>query len=95
MINTRDGADLFKAKLAIAARKEAAIIAAHPGLRTLTSTERENMALVLYGPYASASSSKQYYVPVADAKGKWTWSVNTLGNANGVAYAQDVVSKIQ
>ncbi len=95
IVNTQDAATLFSAKVASAQRKENAIITAHSGLRVLTGTERENMALVLYGPYASHNLSKQYYAPVKDANGMWVWAVNTAGNPNGVTYANDVRNKIQ
>jgi hypothetical protein len=67
--NTLSGVDLFRQKLAAAIRNEQRIIATHPGLRHLTRVEVENMALVLYGPYApndpdlATRLTKQYYAP--------------------------------
>jgi hypothetical protein len=101
-VNAQDGADLFSSKLAVALSLEKKIVAAHSGLRAFTGIERENMALVLYGPYAhSTSLSQQYYAPVAvpvstaNPRGGWEWQVNSPGNANGVAYADSVRSQIQ
>lgn len=91
LVNTQSGVSLFSDKLATALRLENRIIAQHSGLRALTSTERENMALVLYGPHASASLSEQYYIPQQVGNGPtWQWVVNSAGNAGGVAYATSV-----
>ena len=92
--NTQDGAKLFNGKLAIALTLEKKIIKNHPGLRSLTGIERENMALVLYGPYANASLSKQYYVP-QKTNDLWDWTVNSTGNSHGVGYANSVRSMMQ
>lgn len=82
--NTEYAARLFtREKLPAARRNENAIrrgeqrnnVAGRPGLRELTDTEREMMALVLYGPFAPGGPNvpvanraeqlaKQYYVPV-------------------------------
>ncbi|HET9555313.1 MAG TPA: hypothetical protein VFP50_20275 [Anaeromyxobacteraceae bacterium] len=94
-VNTQDAAALFAQKLVFARSKEDKIISKHPGLRALTDIERENMALVLYGPAASASLSEQYYVPVHSQSNDWVWSVNYTGNAPGVAYADSVRAMIQ
>ncbi len=62
-------------------------------LRNLIGVERENMALVLYGPDASSATTGQYYYYQATTnKGKTTcdWVINTQGNPTGVAYADDV-----
>src|SRR6266852_2063068 len=60
----------------------------HNNLGQLTSSQLENMALVLYGPGASASWTRQYYIPVCpgtiSASGNtwtcsgasWYWAVN-------------------
>lgn len=92
--NTKAGVNLFGNKIVSAQNLMNRIVAQHSGLRVLSPTELENMALVLYGPYASASLSKQYYVPVQQ-NGVWVWIVNTSGNANGVMYADDVRSSVQ
>jgi hypothetical protein len=91
--NASDGVDLFKQKLASAQRIMTAIIKNHNGLRTLSSVELEHMAVVLYGPAASADRGKQYYVPVQSRKG-WDWIVNTAGNKDGVMYADSCFSRI-
>jgi hypothetical protein len=92
-VNVSAGVDLFKQKLAAAKRKMNSIIAQHPGLRTLTPVELERMALLLYGPKATADSSRQYYAP-RKSGGRWTWAVNTAGNPMGVAYANSCISSI-
>ena len=92
-VNTQAGVNLFKAKLASAQRLMTAIIKQHPGLRKLTPVELEHMALVLYGPAASADHDEQYYAPVRSGSG-WIWIVNTAGNPDGVAYANSCLSSI-
>jgi hypothetical protein len=67
-------------------------------LRNLTGVERENMALILYGPEASpAITGQYYYYQATTSKGKTTceWVKNTQGNLGGVAYADDVRAKMQ
>jgi hypothetical protein len=88
--NSRDAANLFQDKLAAARRIMQRIINDHKGLRKLTDLELENMALVLYGPEASADRAKQYYTPVDVGNGKFDWVVNTAGNPAGVNYANSI-----
>ena len=64
----------------------------HPGLRPLSERELEDMALVLYGPEASADLNEQYYVPSGE---QIDWIVNTAGNPRGVAYANNVRAKVR
>lgn len=90
LANTQDGVDLFVGKLEVARRIEDGLLRRHEGLRELTDVERENMALVLYGPYASNAPSRQYYVPVRNADRQWDWEVNIDGNPDGVAYADSI-----
>jgi hypothetical protein len=93
---------LFRKKLDRARTLENDIIKIHTGLRALKGEEKENMALVLYGPYASADLEKQYYIPFCDGTvsgtecegGTWDWQENTAGNSKGVAYATSVREKI-
>ncbi|MGH9221576.1 MAG: hypothetical protein ACRD1W_19885, partial [Vicinamibacterales bacterium] len=59
LANTQNAATLFNAKLATARRLATRIINAHAGLPQPTALQIENMALVLYGPHASASLSEQ------------------------------------
>ena len=92
-VNVTAGVALFQDKLAAAQRKVTSIIAQHPGLRGLTPVELEHMALLLYGPKATADSSRQYYAP-RKSGGRWTWVVNTAGNPQGVAYANSCFSAI-
>lgn len=64
-------------------------------LRNLLNVERENMALVLYGPYASGNLTGQYYYYQAITVNKKTscdWIINTANNSNGVYYANEVRS---
>jgi|SRR5215213_84649 len=88
--NTRDAVNLFQQKLAAARRIMQRIINDHKGLRKLTDVELENMALVLYGPHASADRAKQYYAPADKGNGTFDWIVNTAGNPDGVDYANSV-----
>lgn len=92
-VNTQAGVTLFKAKLGSAKRLMKRIIQMHPRLRELTSVELEHMALVLYGPYASADLGKQYYAPARSGNG-WTWIVNDAGNPLGVGYADGCFQSI-
>lgn len=94
-VNTTNAADLFREKISIARSLMRRIIRTHRGLRQLTNLERENMALVLYGPHASGDLGSQYYVPQRTASGDWDWVVNTNGNPSGVAYANDIRSRMQ
>lgn len=87
--NTADGVDLFQEKLRAAHRIMRRIINANHGLRQLTGVELENMALVLYGPNASADLGSQYYAPAPTPTGGVDWVVNTAGNAGGVTYANN------
>ncbi|MDV3242977.1 MAG: hypothetical protein LOY00_14620, partial [Methylocaldum sp.] len=93
--NTQGAADLFAEKTRIALVLERRIINSHPGLRALTIAERENMALVLYGPYAAAGLQNQYYRAVQNPDGSYGWVVNTANNPAGVAYANDVRSRVR
>jgi hypothetical protein len=94
LLNSQDAARLFDEKLRIAASLERRIIQGHRGLRRLSDVEQENMALTLYGPYAAAGSDRQYYRAVQQADGSYAWVVNTANNPDGVAYANDVRSRI-
>lgn len=93
--NTQGAADLFAEKIRIALSLERRIINNHPGLRPLTNVERENMALVLYGPHAAAGLHNQYYRAVQNPDGSYGWVVNTANNPAGVAYANDVRSRVR
>jgi hypothetical protein len=93
-LNSRDAANLFQDKLRIAASLERRIIQGHRGLRRLTDVESENMALALYGPGAAAGLDNQYYRAIQHADGSYDWVVNTANNPVGVAYADDVRSRI-
>jgi hypothetical protein len=80
LVNTQDGVNLFvNEKLPTATSNMNRIIdgspkdkvKAHPGLLPLTGVQLENMALVLYGPFAPAQNlslatklTMQYYAPV-------------------------------
>jgi hypothetical protein len=92
--NTRDGASLFADKIRTAKRLERRIRKQHPGLPQLTGVQIENMALVLYGPYASADLAKQYYA-VQVLNNAPQWVVNTAGNADGVGYADRVRESVR
>jgi len=91
-VNTTDGAAVFQDKLATASRLETSIRNANPGLRALTPTELENMALVLYGPFAAAGNTNQYYIAAGSPV---DWIINTANNQNGVDYADFIRSHIQ
>ncbi len=93
-VNTLDGANLFQAKLATARRLERRIRRYFHGLRPLTPVQIENMALVLYGPYASGDLTMQYYYPQVTGH-RAVWVVNTFYNPNGVAYADNVRASVR
>jgi len=100
--NTQGGVQLFRQKLSRAQSFGTKIVKAHPGLPTLSSLQVEQMAVLLYGPYASSNLGMQYYVPQcvggtgpACTGGMWTWVVNSAGNPNGVNYVTSVYSKVQ
>jgi hypothetical protein len=104
LTNTSDGVALFFQKVTMATGFETKIQASYSGLPALTGVQLENMALLLYGPYATVNLSAQYYVPhcvggTASGNtckgGSWQWIVNTAGNSKGVAYANSVRSKVQ
>ncbi|MBI4877867.1 MAG: hypothetical protein HY822_24820 [Acidobacteria bacterium] len=104
LANTQGAAALFQQKLSAAARLETRIRKTRTGLRELTALERENMAILLYGPGASAALTEQYYAPVCVGGtvvqsecrgGVWNWVVNAAGNAKGAAYVQKVRASIQ
>jgi hypothetical protein len=92
LVNTADGVAVFQDKLATAGRLETNIRNANPGLRALTATELEDMALVLYGPYAMAGHTNQYYLASGSPV---DWIVNTANNPNGVTYANYVRAHLQ
>jgi hypothetical protein len=101
-VNVDKGVDLFVTKLSRARSLESSIRTTHPGIRYLNGTENENMALVLYGPNASADLGKQYYIPYCSGTVSgtqcqavppattWEWRINTTGNSKGVAYVKSV-----
>jgi len=103
--NASNGVALFNSKVSMAKSVAASIVSSHNGLPALTSLQLENMALVLYGPYAGGNNQgMQYYVPscvggtvsgVNCVNGQWQWIANTAGNANGVQYANKVRNSIQ
>ena len=102
-LNADKGVNLFVEKLGIARSLETSIRNSHNGLPLLDGQQNENMALVLYGPYASSDLDKQYYIPLCDGGtvsgtacqgGTWQWQENTAGNSAGVAYAKSVRKKI-
>ena len=104
--NTTDGVNLFtQTCLPEALTNELNIRRTHTGLVALTSVQRENMALVLYGPYAhSTDLTQQYYAPScvngtisgsSCVGGNWQWIVNTAGNSLGVGYANSVRADMQ
>jgi len=102
--NSIQGEQLFDQKIATATRLMNKAIAAYSGLPTLTAVQLENMGLVLYGPYAAAGITNQYYVPSCSggtakghtcSGGNWVWSVNTTTNPNGVAYANKCRASVQ
>ncbi|MGC1730590.1 MAG: choice-of-anchor tandem repeat GloVer-containing protein [Steroidobacteraceae bacterium] len=94
--NTSNGASLFQQKLAAAGRNATRIIAQNPGLPNLTPVQLENMALLLYGPFAPTTHQlkNQYYIP-ATVGGVLTWIVNTANNPSGVTYANSCRSNVQ
>ncbi|MGH9340352.1 MAG: hypothetical protein ACRD1R_12385, partial [Acidobacteriota bacterium] len=86
--NTQDGRDLFVAeKLVFSGNYVNQVRQSHPNLRDLSAAEHEMNALVFYGPHASAT--QHYYEPNSSFT---DWIVNTAGNPDGVAYADDVIS---
>jgi hypothetical protein len=94
--NTSKGAHIFHEKLSAAKRNANRIISANPGLPALTPVQLENMALLLYSPYAPNTNklNNQYYIP--DTTGKTpVWVVNTANNPNGVAYVDSCRADIQ
>lgn len=100
--NTEFGVNLYQRdKLGAARRIMNRIIQANHDprnnrrLRRLTDVELENMALVLYGPHASADLNAQYYVPQVMPDGSIDWVVNTTGNAGGVAYANNCRNSVR
>jgi hypothetical protein len=94
LVNASDAAALFSDKLAAATRIERRIRKLYHGLHHLTDVEIENMALVLYGPYASADLTQQYYA-VEQVGRKWAWVVNTAGNPDGIAYADNCRASVR
>lgn len=92
--NTTSADTLFREKMRTAARLYLRMRTAAPGIRELTGPELENMAVTLYGPGAAAGTENQYYRAV-NTNGAWDWVVNTQNNPAGVAYTNEVRSKIQ
>jgi len=92
--NTRDGANLFADKLRAARRIEGRIRKQTPGLPRLTDIQIENMAVVLYGPFASGSLDMQYYIPQVTGNTA-QWIINTANNPNGVNYADSVRNSVR
>jgi hypothetical protein len=103
LANTQGGYALFQQKLSLAIRYANSIVSTHTGLPALTSKQIEQMAVLLYGPGASGSLTKQYYIPTCSGTvngatcqgGKWAWTVNTNGNTVGVTYVTNIYSNIQ
>jgi hypothetical protein len=103
--NASNAVALFNSKESIANTVAANEISSDTGLPALTGVQLENMALLLYGPYAGGTNpALQYYVPscvggtISGSNcvgGSWQWVVNTAGNANGVAYANSCRSQMQ
>jgi hypothetical protein len=103
-INANAGEQLFEDKLASATRIMKAAFTTYTGLPELGGIYIENMALVLYGPYAKAGVTNQYYAPSCKGGtvngttctgGTWVWVVNKANNPNGVAYANKCRASIQ
>jgi hypothetical protein len=94
LTNTQTGADIFAQKVRSAKTFERKLRKQYRGLRALTDVERENMALVLYGPKADPDPLKQYYIPQMIGS-IWDWVVNTANNPQGVAYADNVRTLVQ
>jgi hypothetical protein len=104
-INTQDGVSLFFEKLALAENNARKMENTHPGLRDLTASELEDMAIELYGPFPGGLNlTKQYYAPScvggtangnACSGGSWEWIVNIAGNNRGVGYVANVRKNIQ
>ena len=98
--DTQSGWHIFvNDKLAAARRNASRIRRHHPGLRPLNETELENMAVLLYGPFAPKGSlrvklRRQYYTVESDSAGTPTWVKNTANNPEGVAYVDQVRAKI-
>lgn len=92
--HTTSADTLFREKLRTAVRLYNRMRNAAPGIRELTGTELENMAVTLYGPGAASATENQYY-RAANTNGAWDWVVNTQNNPAGVDYTNEVRSKIQ
>ena len=101
-INAQDGVNLFFEKLSMARTNEKNIQKTHHGLPDLTALQLENMAVLLYGPFAPKLTplAAQYYAPSCDGGkvtgsdckgGSWKWIKNTTGNADGINYV-DIIS---
>jgi hypothetical protein len=93
--NTAAMGALFQEKLAIALSAENRMRAGKT-LAALTALQRENMAILLYGPSPPHNDGEQYYVPQCNGGkgpncngGTWSWAVTTANNA-GVTYVSDV-----
>jgi hypothetical protein len=100
--NAKAAVQLFSEKLSRAASLGTKIIKGHSGLPALTALQTEQMAVLLYGPYASSSLAKQYYAPACVGGtgptctgGTWTWVVNSEGNADGVDYVNSVYAGVK
>ena len=100
--NTQTGWHMFvDDKLAAARRNEQRMreAANDDRLPPLDDVQLENMAVLLYGPFAPKGSlrvklRKQYYIVENDNSGKPIWVKNTANNPDGVRYADDVRAKV-
>ena len=88
--NTQVGARIFEEKRRAALRLERLIRRQHHGLPPLDDVQRENMALVLYGPEGYGDLGLQYYTVERDLNGYPHWVENNTNNPMGVKYAKDV-----
>jgi len=88
--NTQDGVNLFQTKLStgysvsVTIRKLHLAPPANTILPALTSCQLEEMALALYGPFASKLPANLYYsaycsggTGISCTNGSWQWKINT------------------
>jgi hypothetical protein len=98
--NTEEGVRffVFEKLRNIALSNEQKIIKKHPGLRALTTLERENMALALYGPGAGGEDLEmQYYIAKRITRNGiqiWDWEENK-NNLEAKQYVQMIRSRIR